>query len=59
MKLLTFKNCIFPLVRWHTAAKKPLDEAKWRIEYNDRPNAEMILKSKENADLIINSVEIS
>ncbi|KAJ0621080.1 putative uridine/cytidine kinase [Helianthus annuus] len=30
--------------------------AKQRIEYNDRPNAELVLKSKKNADLIIKSV---
>ncbi|KAL5702101.1 hypothetical protein ACHQM5_027360 [Ranunculus cassubicifolius] len=34
----------------------PLDIAKWRIEYNDRPNAELVNKSKRNADLVIRSV---
>ncbi|GAB4830467.1 hypothetical protein Ancab_020180 [Ancistrocladus abbreviatus] len=40
-----------------TAGKSP-EEAKWRIEYNDRPNAEMILKSKKKADLIIRSIDV-
>lgn len=35
------------------------DEAKRRIDYNDRPNAEMIMKSKKNADLVIRSIEFS
>ncbi|XP_010679166.2 putative uridine kinase C227.14 isoform X1 [Beta vulgaris subsp. vulgaris] len=47
------------LKRHVSKSKKPLDEAKWRIEYNDRPNAEMIMKSKKNANLIIRSIEIS
>lgn len=46
------------LKRHVSKSKKPLDEAKWRIEYNDRPNAEMIMKSKKNADLIISSIEM-
>ncbi|KAG9451708.1 hypothetical protein H6P81_004612 [Aristolochia fimbriata] len=33
------------------------DVAKWRIEYNDRPNAELITKSKKNADVVIKSVD--
>lgn len=28
-----------------------------QIDYNDRPNAELIMKSKKNADLIIKSVD--
>lgn len=28
-----------------------------QIEYNDRPNAELIMKSKRNADLIIRSID--
>ncbi|GMH02377.1 hypothetical protein Nepgr_004216 [Nepenthes gracilis] len=36
-----------------STAGKPPNVAKWRIEYNDRPNAEMIMKSMTNADLII------
>lgn len=28
-----------------------------QIEYNDRPNAELIMKSKKNADLIIKSID--
>ncbi|CAH8388350.1 unnamed protein product [Eruca vesicaria subsp. sativa] len=35
---------------------KPLDVAKWRIDYNDRPNAELIVKSKTNADVLIRSI---
>lgn len=40
-----------------STAGKPQDVAKWRIEYNDRPNAELIMKSKKNADLVIKSVD--
>lgn len=29
-----------------------------QIEHNDRPNAELIMKSKKNADLIIKSVDL-
>ncbi|PIA31521.1 hypothetical protein AQUCO_04900077v1 [Aquilegia coerulea] len=36
----------------------PLDIAKRRIEYNDRPNAELVNKSKKNADLVIRSVNM-
>ncbi|KAK2970189.1 hypothetical protein RJ640_019657 [Escallonia rubra] len=39
-----------------TCTGKPPDVAKWRIEYNDRPNAELINKSKKNADLVIKSI---
>ncbi|KAF8401808.1 hypothetical protein HHK36_012754 [Tetracentron sinense] len=41
----------------HISTGKPPDIAKWRIEYNDRRNAELINKSKRNADLIIKSVD--
>lgn len=30
-----------------------------QIDYNDRPNAELIIKSKKNADLLIKSVDFS
>ncbi|XP_011621604.1 putative uridine kinase C227.14 isoform X1 [Amborella trichopoda] len=39
------------------AGKAP-DVAKWRVEYNDRPNAELIAKTKTYADIIIRSVEL-
>lgn len=29
-----------------------------QIEYNDRPNAELIVQTKKNADLIIRSVDM-
>jgi hypothetical protein len=45
------------LKRHISTAGKPPDVAKWRIEYNDRPNAELIIKSKKNADLVIKSVD--
>ncbi|KAL8530411.1 hypothetical protein ACS0TY_007444 [Phlomoides rotata] len=45
--------------RRHVSTGKAPDVAKWRIDYNDRPNAEAILKSKKNADLIIKSVDLS
>ncbi|XP_057519705.1 putative uridine kinase C227.14 [Amaranthus tricolor] len=47
------------VLKRHISTRKPPDVAKWRIEYNDRPNAEMIMNSKKNADLIIKSIEIS
>jgi hypothetical protein len=28
-----------------------------QIEYNDQPNAELIIKSKKNADLVIRSID--
>ncbi|XP_020093113.1 putative uridine kinase C227.14 isoform X2 [Ananas comosus] len=37
----------------HISTGKEPDVAKWRIEYNDRPNAELIMKSKKHADLVI------
>ncbi|PRQ25976.1 putative uridine kinase [Rosa chinensis] len=45
------------VLKRHIATGKPPDVAKWRIEYNDRPNAETIIKSKKNADLIIKSID--
>ncbi|KAL6516133.1 hypothetical protein OROGR_019438 [Orobanche gracilis] len=47
------------VLRRHVSTGKPTDVAKWRIDYNDRPNAELIIKSSKNADLIIKSVDIS
>ncbi|CAI7761319.1 unnamed protein product, partial [Closterium sp. NIES-53] len=32
---------------------KTQDVAKWRVEYNDRPNAELIMETKRYADVII------
>lgn len=45
------------VLKRHISTGKPPDVAKWRIEYNDRPNAELIIKSKRNADLVIKSVD--
>lgn len=45
------------LKRHISKSRKSPDEAKHRIEYNDRPNAEMIIKSKKNADLVIRSID--
>jgi pantothenate kinase len=42
----------------HISTGKPPDVAKWRVDYNDRPNAELIIKSKTNADLLIRSMNI-
>ncbi|KAL7113018.1 hypothetical protein ACP275_04G036800 [Erythranthe tilingii] len=47
------------VLRRHISTGKPPDVAKWRIDYNDRPNAELIIKSKQRADLIIKSVDFS
>eukprot|EP00897_Mesotaenium_endlicherianum_P008260 jgi/Mesen1/7462/ME000389S06795 len=40
----------------HISTGKPADVAKWRISYNDRPNAELVAKSSQHADLIIESI---
>ncbi|XP_024008241.1 putative uridine kinase C227.14 isoform X2 [Eutrema salsugineum] len=42
----------------HISTGKPPDVAKWRIDYNDRPNAELIMKSKTNADVLIRSINL-
>ncbi|XP_052185518.1 putative uridine kinase C227.14 [Diospyros lotus] len=47
------------VLKRHISTGKPPDVAKWRIDYNDRPNAELINKSKKKADLIIKSVDFS
>ncbi|XP_050237512.1 putative uridine kinase C227.14 [Mercurialis annua] len=44
------------VLKRHISTGKPPDVAKWRIAYNDRPNAELIIKSKNRADLIIKSI---
>ncbi|GAY55784.1 hypothetical protein CUMW_166790 [Citrus unshiu] len=46
------------VLKRHISTGKPPDVAKWRIEYNDRPNAELIMKSKKNVDLVIKSIDI-
>ncbi|WCJ21626.1 P-loop containing nucleoside triphosphate hydrolases superfamily protein [Euphorbia peplus] len=46
------------VLKRHISTGKPPDVAKWRIDYNDRLNAELIIKSKRNADLIIRSIDI-
>lgn len=43
----------------HISTGKVPEVAKWRIDYNDRPNAELIMKTKKNADLVVKSVDIS
>ncbi|XP_039025031.1 LOW QUALITY PROTEIN: putative uridine kinase C227.14 [Hibiscus syriacus] len=43
----------------HISTGKPPDVAQWRVNYNDRPNAEFIMKSKKNADLVIKSIDFS
>ncbi|RRT67054.1 hypothetical protein B296_00032514 [Ensete ventricosum] len=45
------------VLKRHISTGKEPDVAKWRIEYNDRPNAEIIMGSKKNADLVIKSVD--
>ncbi|XP_073064823.1 putative uridine kinase C227.14 isoform X1 [Primulina eburnea] len=47
------------VLKRHISTGKPPDVAKWRIDYNDRPNAELIMELKQNADLIIKSVDFS
>ncbi|KAF7056966.1 hypothetical protein CFC21_064324 [Triticum aestivum] len=41
----------------HIGTGKEPDVAAWRISYNDRPNAELIMESKKAADLVIRSVD--
>ncbi|VAI27418.1 unnamed protein product [Triticum turgidum subsp. durum] len=43
----------------HIGTGKEPDVAAWRISYNDRPNAELIMESKRAADLVIRSVDYS
>ncbi|XP_057438599.1 putative uridine kinase C227.14 [Lotus japonicus] len=45
------------VLKRHISTGKPPDIAKQRVENNDRLNAELIMKSKKNADLIIKSVD--
>ncbi|KAI4378569.1 hypothetical protein MLD38_016029 [Melastoma candidum] len=45
------------VLRRHILTGKPPKIARWRIDYNDRPNAEMIMLSKKNADLVIRSID--
>ncbi|CAJ1902707.1 unnamed protein product [Sphenostylis stenocarpa] len=42
------------VLKRHISTGKPPDIAKQRIENNDRLNAELIMKSKKNADIVIN-----
>ncbi|KAM7253897.1 hypothetical protein ACFE04_031579 [Oxalis oulophora] len=46
------------VLKRHISTGKPPDVAKSRIHYNDRPNAELIMKSKINANLITKSIDI-
>ncbi|KAJ8749473.1 hypothetical protein K2173_025668 [Erythroxylum novogranatense] len=45
------------LNRHISAAGKPPNVAQWRIDYNDRPNAELVMTSKKFADLVIKSID--
>ncbi|GLU07635.1 hypothetical protein SLE2022_245870 [Rubroshorea leprosula] len=45
------------VLKRHISTGKPPDIAQWRIDYNDGPNAELIIKSKTNADLVIKSID--
>jgi len=47
------------VLKRHIATGKEPDVAAWRISYNDRPNAELIMESRKNADLVIRSVDFS
>ncbi|KAG4916138.1 hypothetical protein JHK87_053695 [Glycine soja] len=62
-----FESCMFidididkamqRVLKRHISTGKPPDIAKQRIENNDRLNAELIMKSKKNADIIIKSID--
>eukprot|EP00245_Coleochaete_scutata_P010387 TRINITY_DN3626_c0_g1_i1.p1 TRINITY_DN3626_c0_g1~~TRINITY_DN3626_c0_g1_i1.p1 ORF type:complete len:302 (+),score=50.08 TRINITY_DN3626_c0_g1_i1:74-907(+) len=45
--------------RRHVSTGKPPDVARWRVEYNDRPNAILISATSKHADLIIPSLHLS
>ncbi|KAL2660089.1 hypothetical protein AAZV13_03G122150 [Glycine max] len=45
------------VLKRHISTGKPPDIAKQRMENNDSLNAELIMKSKKNADIIIESVD--
>ncbi|KAL6623477.1 hypothetical protein ACP70R_033356 [Stipagrostis hirtigluma subsp. patula] len=47
------------VLKRHIATGKEPDVAAWRISYNDRPNAELIMESRKAADLVIRSVDFS
>ncbi|CAL5092554.1 unnamed protein product [Urochloa decumbens] len=47
------------VLKRHIATGKEPDVAAWRISYNDRPNAELIMESRKNADLVIRSMDFS
>lgn len=46
------------VLKRHISTGNTPEIAKQRIRYNDRPNAELVLKSKKHADLIIKSVSL-
>ncbi|GJX23384.1 putative uridine kinase [Tanacetum coccineum] len=46
------------VLKRHIGTGNTPELAKQRIEYNDRPNAELVCKSKKNADLIIKSIAL-
>lgn len=46
------------VLKRHISTGNTTEKAKQRIKYNDRPNAELIFKSKKNADLVIKSVAL-
>lgn len=43
----------------HISTGKSPGYAKWRVDYNDRKNAELIAQTRKNADLVIFSIESS
>ncbi|KAL1816736.1 hypothetical protein ACET3Z_019310 [Daucus carota] len=45
------------VLRRHISTGKPEDVARSRVEFNDRPNAELIIKTKKKADVIIKSID--
>ncbi|KAJ3674721.1 hypothetical protein LUZ60_005337 [Juncus effusus] len=44
------------VLKRHISTGKEPNVAAWRIAYNDRPNAELIMESKRRADLVIHSI---
>lgn len=54
---LIFSYMVSMVCSWYLAASF-FFKFGWQVDYNDRPNAELIIKSKTNADLLIRSVNI-
>lgn len=48
---------LFSLHQSYFSVNSMLNYIHLQIQYNDQPNAELIIKSKKNADLVIRSID--